>query len=67
MDTFKSTYKGWTIIVTGEESDSCANFSFDISSPTGYTQHVKMGGENALRAEERAREMIDLELSFEDE
>lgn len=56
-------YKGWTISVQAAEN-MCAHFSFDITAPSGYTQHVAMGGENEGRAVERAREMIDLELSF---
>ncbi|PHR26203.1 MAG: hypothetical protein COA36_12700 [Desulfotalea sp.] len=57
------SYKGWTIQVTAEQN-MCANFSFDISDPTGKTQHVSMGGDNEQRALERAREMIDMEISF---
>lgn len=45
----------------------CANFSFDITSPSGYTQHVAMGGENQRRAVERAREMIDMEIALLEE
>ena len=56
-------YKGWTVSVTAEKN-SCANFSFDITAPSGYTQHVSMGGVNEQRAMERAREMIDMEIAM---
>ena len=56
-------YKGWTVAVTAENT-MCANFSFDITSPTGRSQHVTMGGDNEQRAMERAREMVDLEISM---
>ena len=59
-------YKGWTITVTAEKN-ACANFSFDITNPSGYTQHVSMGGVNEQRAVERAREMIDMEIAMADE
>lgn len=59
-------YKGWTISVKAADK-MCANFSFDITAPSGYTQHVSMGGENARRAVERAREMIDMELAMMDD
>lgn len=59
-------YKGWTISVTAEDN-MCAHFSFDIISPTGYAQHVSMGGVTEQRAIERAREMIDLEITLTDE
>lgn len=49
------SYKGWTISVTTQEK-FCAKFSFDITSPSGRTQHVSMGGEDIRRALERARE-----------
>lgn len=57
------SYKGWSITVTAEDT-MCAHFSFSIADPNGKAQHVSMGGHNALRALERAKEMIDLELSF---
>jgi hypothetical protein len=57
------TYNGWTISVTAEKN-MCANFSFDITDPTGRCQHVAMGGDNEQRAMERAREMIDMELAM---
>lgn len=60
-------YKGWIISVQAADN-MCGNFSFDITAPSGYTQHVAMGGISADRAVERAREMIDMELSLmEDE
>ncbi len=59
-------YRGWTISVVAQPN-KCANFSFDIISMSGYTQHVSMGGENAQRALERAREMIDMEIAFAEE
>ncbi len=59
-------YKGWTVSVT-EEKNKCANYSFDITAPSGYTQHVSMGGENEQRAIERAREMIDMEIAMTEE
>ncbi len=59
-------YKGWTISVQAADN-MCAQFSFDIIAPSGYTQHVTMGGENAGRAAERAREMIDMELALLEE
>lgn len=62
-----NSYKGWLITVSAEDS-MCAHFSFDITDREGKTQHISMGGHNAERALERAKEMIDLELSFlEDE
>lgn len=59
-------YKGWNISVTAVKN-KCANYSFDITAPSGYTQHVSMGGENEQRALERAREMIDMEIALADE
>jgi hypothetical protein len=59
-------YNGWTISIATQER-FCANFSFDITSPSGHTQHVSMGGENKQRALERAREMIDMEIAFAEE
>lgn len=59
-------YNGWTISVTAEKN-MCANFSFDITDPAGRCQHVAMGGDNEQRAMERAREMIDMELSMTEE
>lgn len=57
------TYKGWTLSVTAEKN-MCANFSFDITAPSGHSQHITMGGDNEQRAVERAREMIDMELAM---
>lgn len=59
----KEEYKGWTISVVSQET-FCALFSFEITSPTGQSQQVKMGGENEARAFERAREMIDMERAL---
>ena len=56
-------YRGGTLKVTAQ-IQMCASFSFDVTSPTGYTQHVSMGGENKQRAAERAREMIDMEIAM---
>ena len=63
--TITDIYKGWTISVTAK-ANKCSHFSFDIKSPAGYSQHVPMGGIDAQRAVERAREMIDLEIAFAD-
>ena len=64
--TITDIYKNWTISVTAADNQ-CSHFSFKITSPTGYTQHVPMGGVNEQRAVERAREMIDMEIDFADE
>jgi len=64
--TITDSYKGWTISVMAKD-DQCSHFSFDITSPSGYTQHVPMGGIKEQRAIERAREMIDMEISLEGE
>ena len=64
--SFNSSYRGWEITVF-EAVNQCSSFSFDIVSPDGYSQHVKMGGENELRAVERAKEMIDMEIAFADD
>jgi hypothetical protein len=64
--TITDIYKGWTITVTAKD-DQCSHFSFDITSPSGYSQHVSMGGITDQRAIERAREMIDNEIAFADE
>ena len=60
------TYNGWGITVK-EEQNMCAHFSFHITDPSGRTQHVKMGGESEQRALERAKEMIDMEISFQND
>ncbi len=62
----KDIYKGWTILVTAKD-EQCSHYSFDIISPSGYSQHVPMGGIAEQRAIERAREMIDMEISLADE
>ena len=59
-------HKGWTISVVAIDN-KCSHFSFDITSPSGYSQHVPMGGITEQRAVERAREMIDNEIAFADE
>ena len=63
MSTTTDTYRGWNISVTGAKN-LCANFSFDITDPTGRNQHISLGGDNEGRALERAREMIDTELAL---
>lgn len=47
--------------------EMCANYSFDISNPAGYRQHVEMGGINIESAVRRAREMIDMEIAMQEE
>ena len=64
--TISDNYRGWKISVTAKD-EKCSHFSFDITSPTGTTQSVFMGGITAERAMERAREMIDNEIAFADE
>lgn len=59
----QENYRGWTIEVRSEEN-MCAKYSFAITDPHGKSQHVAMGGEKVGRAVERAKEMIDMELSF---
>ncbi|SDP68800.1 hypothetical protein [Desulforhopalus singaporensis] len=56
-------YKGWTISVAAKD-EQCSQFTFTISSPSGQSQYVPMGGITKQRAIERAREMIDMEISF---
>jgi hypothetical protein len=58
-------YKDWTISVAANDNQ-CSHFSFDITSSSGYTQHVPMGGITEQRAIERAREMIDMEIALDD-
>lgn len=60
------TYKGWTISINAENNQD-SRFSFDITNPSGNSQHVKMGGINEQRALERAREMIDMEIAMNEE
>lgn len=63
MNTLTSEiYRGWKVIITPAEN-LCANFSFDIISPSGDSRHVAMGGHSVLRALERAKEMIDMEIA----
>ncbi len=57
------TYREWTIKVK-KESNLCSSFSFNIIAPSGYSQHVSMGGDNIKRAFERAREMVDMEIEL---
>ncbi len=40
---------------------------FNITSPSGYTQYVSMGGVTVERAIERAREVIDMVIDFADD
>ncbi len=61
-----NSYKGWTLSVNAEKN-KCSNYSFDIIDPSGHSQHVAMGGDNKQRAEERAMEMIDMEIAMLDE
>ncbi len=64
--TITDIYKGWTISVSAKD-DQCSHFCFDITSSSGYSQHVSMGGITEQRAIERAREMIDMEIAMTDE
>lgn len=64
--TISDIYRAWTISVTAVDNQ-CSHFSFDITSPSGYSQHVPMGGINEQRAVERAREMIDMEIAMAEE
>jgi hypothetical protein len=64
--TISDIYKGWKISVTAKD-EKCSHFSFDITSPSGHTQSVFMGGITEERARERARDMIDMAISFTDE
>jgi len=59
-----SSYKGWNINVN-ECKEMCSGFSFDITDPCGKTSHVRLGGDSRMRALERAKEMIDLEMAFD--
>jgi len=63
MSNISDIYKKWTIIITPEHN-LCSHFSFHITSPSGYEQHVSMGGDNEKRALERAKEMIDMEIEL---
>ncbi|OEU54287.1 MAG: hypothetical protein BA862_04650 [Desulfobulbaceae bacterium S3730MH12] len=64
--TITDIYKGWTISVSAKDNQ-CSHFCFDITSSSGYSQHVSMGGITEQRAIERAREMIDMEIAMTDE
>lgn len=64
--TITDIYKGWVISVTAIDNQ-CSHYSFDITSPSGYKQHVSMGGITKARAIERARDMINLEIALADE
>ena len=64
--TVNDTYRDWNITVKAEHN-MCSNFSFDITDPSGRSQHISMGGDNEERALERAREMIDMEIAFVEE
>jgi hypothetical protein len=57
------TYNGWRIDISAEKA-LCSNFSFDVTDPSGKTQHVSTGGDTEKRALERARERIDMEIEF---
>lgn len=63
--TITDIYKGWTISVSAKDNQ-CSHFCFDITSSSGYSQHVSMGGITEQRAIERAREMIDMEIAMTD-
>lgn len=66
MESITDIYKGWTISVQAND-EMCANYSFDISNPSGYRQHVEMGGITIESAVRRAREMIDMEIAMQEE
>jgi hypothetical protein len=59
----QDSYRGWNITVKAEQN-MCSGFSFEITDPSGHSQNVSMGGDNEQRALERAREMIDMEVTF---
>ena len=65
-DHVSNTYNGWKIHVNSE-NNLCSNYSFDITDPNGKNQHVSFGGDTKERALERAREFIDMEMSFSEE
>ena len=60
-----TTYKDRKISVY-ECKEMCSGFSFDITDSCGKTSHVRLGGDSRKRAMERAMEMIDLEMAFEE-
>ena len=64
-DLHSNTYKGWNININ-ECKEMCSGFSFDITDPCGKTSHVRLGGDSRARALERAVEMIDLEMAFDE-
>ncbi len=64
--TLTDSYRGWNISLK-KERNMCSNFCFDITDPSGRSHHNSLGGETARRAMERARETIDLEISFTEE
>jgi hypothetical protein len=64
--TLTDSYRGWNISIE-KEHNMCSHFRFDITDPSGRSLHNSLGGETAKRAFERAREMIDSEISFADE
>lgn len=61
--TFTDTYRGWNISVA-KEKNLCSNFRFDITDPSGRSLHNSLGGDTMPRTMQRAREMIDQEISF---
>lgn len=66
MSTSTTTsHRGWMICITAHQQH-CSNYSFTITSPTGHPQQVTMAGDSRERAEERAREMIDMEIALEE-
>ena len=64
-DLNSTTYKGWNISIS-ECTELCSKFSFDITNPCGKTNRVRLGGDTRTRAMERAIEMIDIEMSFQE-
>lgn len=60
-----NTYKGWNISIN-ECKEMCSRFSFDITDPCGKTSRVRLGGDSRMRAMERAMEMIDHEMNFDE-
>jgi hypothetical protein len=60
------SYRGWNIRVYAEHT-LCSNFSFDVTDPSGKTRQVRMGGGDRDQALERARELIEMELSMLEE
>jgi hypothetical protein len=60
------SYRDWDITISAEHN-MCSNFCFDITDPSGRTQHVSMGGDNEQSALEKAREMIEMEIALSNE